>query len=79
VGVRIKGSTIGAGIQSFGVANGYIVTIRLKHISLKPGSLDDIRQVINIAKANPTFPGILLWTGGRGGGHHSFEDSSSIL
>ena len=31
-------------------------------------------QVVEIAAANPTFPIILQWTGGRGGGHHSFED-----
>ncbi|KAJ2842551.1 fatty acid synthase alpha subunit Lsd1, partial [Coemansia brasiliensis] len=29
---------------------------------------------IKIAQANPDFPILLQWTGGRGGGHHSFED-----
>ena len=73
-GVPIEGLTIGAGVPSIEVANEYIETIRLKHISFKPCSIDTIQQVINIAKANPTFPVILQWTGGRGGGHHSFED-----
>ncbi|PUU81782.1 fatty acid synthase beta subunit dehydratase [Tuber borchii] len=73
-GVPIEGLTIGAGVPSIEVANEYIETIGLKHISFKPGSIDAIQQVINIAKANPTFPVILQWTGGRGGGHHSFED-----
>lgn len=73
-GVPIEGLTIGAGVPSLEVANEYIETIGLKHIAFKPGSLDGIQQVINIAKANPTFPVILQWTGGRGGGHHSFED-----
>ncbi|PUU73985.1 hypothetical protein B9Z19DRAFT_1160944 [Tuber borchii] len=66
-GVPIEGLTIGAGVPSIQVANEYIETIGLKHISFKPGSIDAIQQVINIAKANPTFPVILH-------GHHSFED-----
>ena len=74
VGVPIEGLTIGAGVPSIEVANEYVETIGLKHISFKPGSIDAIQQVINIAEANPTFPVILQWTGRRGGGHHSFED-----
>ncbi|KAL2001695.1 hypothetical protein VTN02DRAFT_1387 [Thermoascus thermophilus] len=73
-GVPIEGLTIGAGVPSLEVANEYIETLGIKHISFKPGSIDAIQQVINIAKANPTFPIMLQWTGGRGGGHHSFED-----
>lgn len=73
-GMPIEGMAIGAGVPSLEVANEYIETIGLKHIAFKPGSLDGIQQVINIAKANPTFPVVLQWTGGRGGGHHSFED-----
>ncbi|KAK4236035.1 acyl transferase domain-containing protein [Achaetomium macrosporum] len=73
-GVPIEGLTIGAGVPSIEVAQEYIETLGLKHISFKPGSSDAIQAVINIAKANPTFPVILQWTGGRGGGHHSFED-----
>jgi fatty acid synthase subunit beta len=41
---------------------------------LKPGSTEAIGQVVAIARANPTFPVICQWTGGRAGGHHSFED-----
>ena len=73
-GVPIEGLTIGAGVPSIEVANEYIETLGIKHISFKPGSVDAIQQVINVAKANPKFPIILQWTGGRGGGHHSFED-----
>ena len=73
-GVPIEGLTIGAGVPSIEVANEYIETLGLKHISFKPGSVEAIQQVINIAKANSTFPVMLQWTGGRGGGHHSFED-----
>ncbi|RDW77183.1 fatty acid synthase-like protein subunit beta [Coleophoma cylindrospora] len=73
-GVPIEGLTIGAGVPSIEVAQEYIETLGLKHIAFKPGSVEAIQAVINIAKANPTFPVILQWTGGRGGGHHSFED-----
>lgn len=73
-GVPIAGLTIGAGVPSIEVANEYVETLGIKHIAFKPGSVDAIQQVINIAKANPKFPVIMQWTGGRGGGHHSFED-----
>lgn len=73
-GVPIEGLTIGAGVPSIEVANEYIETLGVKHIAFKPGSMEAIQQCINIAKANPTFPVMVQWTGGRGGGHHSFED-----
>lgn len=73
-GVPIEGLCIGAGVPSLDVANEYIETLGLKHIAFKPGSLDSIQQCINIAQANPDFPVIIQWTGGRGGGHHSYED-----
>lgn len=73
-GIPIEGLTIGAGVPSLEVAQEYIDTLGLKHIAFKPGSMEAIQAVINIAKANPTFPVILQWTGGRGGGHHGFED-----
>lgn len=73
-GFPIDGLTIGAGVPSIEVANEYIRELGLKHISFKPGTVDAIRQCVAIAAANPTFPVIVQWTGGRGGGHHSFED-----
>ncbi|KAF2665752.1 putative fatty acid synthase subunit beta [Microthyrium microscopicum] len=73
-GIPIVNMTIGAGVPSLEVANEYIETLGLKRMAFKPGSLDAIQAVVNIARANPTFPVVLQWTGGRGGGHHSFED-----
>ena len=73
-GVPIEGLTIGAGVPSIEVANEYIETLGIKHIGFKPGSMEAIQQVINIARANPGFPVMMQWTGGRGGGHHSYED-----
>ncbi|RYP69141.1 hypothetical protein DL771_006235 [Monosporascus sp. 5C6A] len=73
-GLPVEGVAIGAGVPSIDVAAEYIQTLGLRHISFKPGSVAAIREVIMIAKAHPTFPVILQWTGGRGGGHHSCED-----
>ena len=78
-GVPIDGLTIGAGVPSPEVVAEYITTLGLKHISFKPGSLSAIREVISIARMHPSFPIILQWTGGRGGGHHSFEDFHSPI
>lgn len=73
-GFPIQSLTIGAGVPSMEVAAEYIETLGLTHLGLKPGSIDAISQCISIAKAYPDFPIVVQWTGGRGGGHHSFED-----
>ena len=64
-GVPIEGLTIGAGVPSIEVAQEYIDTLGIKQIAFKPGSMEAIQAVINIAKANPTFPVVLQWTGGQ--------------
>ncbi|KAJ2748907.1 fatty acid synthase alpha subunit Lsd1, partial [Coemansia pectinata] len=76
-GIPMEGLCIGAGVPSFEVCNDIIASIRavgFRHIGLKPSSVATIRLVIKIAQANPDFPILLQWTGGRAGGHHSFED-----
>lgn len=73
-GFPIGGLTVGGGVPSAEVASEYITTLGLEHISFKPGSVGAINQVVEIARKHPEFPVILQWTGGRGGGHHSFED-----
>ncbi|KAK4046932.1 fatty acid synthase alpha subunit Lsd1 [Microbotryomycetes sp. JL201] len=76
-GLPVEGLCVAAGIPSTEKAKEIIDGMReagLKHVSFKPGSVDGIRQVINIAAANPDFPIIMQWTGGRAGGHHSCED-----
>lgn len=70
----ITGLTVGGGVPSVEVATEYITTLGLEHISFKPGSVASIHRVLDIARQNPSFPIILQWTGGRGGGHHSYED-----
>jgi enoyl reductase-like protein len=76
-GIPIEGFCCAAGIPSTEKAKEVIDALRsagIKHVSFKPGSVDGIRQVVNIAGSNSDFPIILQWTGGRSGGHHSYED-----
>jgi fatty acid synthase subunit alpha, fungi type len=76
-GLPIEGFCVAAGVPSTDKAAEIIEGLSnsgIRHVSFKPGSVDGIRQVINIAAANPHFPIILQWTGGRAGGHHSCED-----
>ena len=76
-GLPIEGFCVAAGIPSTEKANEIISALHsagIKHIAFKPGSVEGIRQVVNIAAANPHYPIIMQWTGGRAGGHHSCED-----
>lgn len=73
-GFPIQSLTIGAGVPSLEVALEYIETLGLTYLALKPGLLEAISLVIAIARAHPHFPIVLQWTGGRGGGHHLYED-----
>lgn len=73
-GIPVVGITIGAGIPSPDIVREYINSLGVEHISFKPGSYASIDQVIDIAQQNPDFQIGLQWTGGRAGGHHSFED-----
>lgn len=76
-GIPVEGLCVAAGIPSTENATNILTQLReggLKHVSFKPGSVEGIRQVVNIAAANPDFPIIMQWTGGRAGGHHSCED-----
>ena len=76
-GLPAEGFCIAASIPTTGKAVEIISGLNsagICHVSFKPGSVEGIRQVINIASANPDFPIIMQWTGGRAGGHHSYED-----
>ncbi|KAG6839299.1 hypothetical protein C0991_004062 [Blastosporella zonata] len=76
-GLPIKGFCVAASIPSMEKATEIIDRLKnagIKHITFKPGSVNGICQVINIAAANPDYPIIMQWTGGCAGGHHSFKD-----
>ncbi|KAJ2465117.1 fatty acid synthase alpha subunit Lsd1, partial [Coemansia sp. RSA 2337] len=76
-GVPIAGLCIGGGVPSLDSAKSIIDSLRsagIRHVVFKPSTADAIRHVVNIARAHADFPVVLQWTGGRAGGHHSFED-----
>ncbi|RKO84453.1 hypothetical protein BDK51DRAFT_23017, partial [Blyttiomyces helicus] len=76
-GIPMEGVVVAAGVPSLDVADEIIKNLHaagIRHVAFKPGSVETIRRVISIAKNNPDMPIILQWTGGRGGGHHSYED-----
>ncbi len=81
-GYPIEGACIAAGVPSPDKSREIIANFRkigLRHVSFKPGSIAAIESVLAIAKENPTTNIILQWTGGRAGGHHSFEDFHSPI
>jgi len=76
-GLPIEAITIAAGIPSLDNANDIInqcISVGIKKIGFKPGTVNAINEVIVIAKANPSATIVLQWTGGQSGGHHSFEN-----
>ncbi|KAJ2840336.1 fatty acid synthase alpha subunit Lsd1 [Coemansia sp. 'formosensis'] len=76
-GVPISGLCIGGGVPSLDSATAIIDSLRsagIRHVAFKPSTTEVIRHVVGIAKAHPDFSIVLQWTGGRAGGHHSFED-----
>ncbi|GMF26214.1 unnamed protein product [Phytophthora lilii] len=76
-GVPIESITIGAGIPTKERAlemMSQLEAVGIKVVGFKPGSVDGIHAVLEIAAAMPSMHVMLQWTGGRAGGHHSFED-----
>ncbi|KAJ2466075.1 fatty acid synthase alpha subunit Lsd1, partial [Coemansia sp. RSA 2322] len=76
-GIPVAGLCIGGGVPSLDSAANIIDSLRaagIRHVAFKPSTAEAIRHVVNIARAHADFPIVLQWTGGRAGGHHSFED-----
>eukprot|EP00127_Corallochytrium_limacisporum_P004434 Clim_evm12s162 gene=Clim_evmTU12s162 len=76
-GYPFESITIGAGVPSMDKAIDIISDLRecgMTYMSFKPGNVNAMEQVLEIAEAHPNFTFVLQWTGGRGGGHHSSED-----
>ena len=76
-GLPIESITVAAGVPTRERGSEILAALRdcgIRYVSFKPGSKTSILDVIRIAEDNPDMGIVVQWTGGRGGGHHSFED-----
>ncbi|KAE9047319.1 hypothetical protein PR003_g4983 [Phytophthora rubi] len=80
-GLPIESITIGACIPTQGRAlevMSRLEAVRIKVVCFKLGSVHGIHAVLEIAAAMPSMIVMLQCTGGRAGGHHSFEDFHQV-
>ncbi|WP_126381503.1 type I polyketide synthase [Actinomyces howellii] len=81
-GAPVDGVVISAGIPELDEAQGLLARLHAEgfpYVAFKPGTVDQIRQVIAIAKAVPDSPVIIQIEDGHAGGHHSWEDLDAML
>ena len=81
-GAPIDGVVVSAGIPDLEDAVELIDelnSVGISHVVFKPGTVDQIKSVINIAAEVPGKDVIVHIEGGRAGGHHSWEDLDDLL
>lgn len=81
-GEPIDSFTVAAGVPSPEKAAEIVAASKrssLRYMSFKPGTVDAIVQVLQLAKLHPDVYMVIQFTGGRAGGHHSFEDQYDPL
>ena len=81
-GAPIDGVVVSAGIPEIDEAVELISQLRkdgLPYVSFKPGTVDQIRQVVRIAKAVAPTTILVEIEGGSAGGHHSWEALDDLL
>ncbi|PJM78512.1 type I polyketide synthase [Bifidobacterium scaligerum] len=81
-GAPIDGVVVSAGIPELDEAVSLIKSLQedgLPYVSFKPGTVDQIRQVVAIAKAVAPTTIMIQVEGGEAGGHHSWEALDDLL
>ena len=81
-GAPIDGVVISAGIPELDEAVELIKNLQadgLPYVSFKPGTVDQIRQVVRIARAVAPTTIMIQVEGGEAGGHHSWEALDDLL
>ena len=81
-GAPIDGITISAGVPELEEATELLGRLRAEgfpYVAFKPGTVDQIRQVLAIAAAVPDTPVLMQVEDGHAGGHHSWEDLDTML
>ena len=81
-GSAVDSVVVTAGIPDLDDAVALVDELRevgIEHIVFKPGTVKQIRQVVEIADAVAPLPLIVQIEGGKAGGHHSWEDLDELL
>eukprot|EP00915_Cephaloidophora_sp_WS-2016_P001664 GHVH01002295.1.p1 GENE.GHVH01002295.1~~GHVH01002295.1.p1 ORF type:complete len:4163 (+),score=693.88 GHVH01002295.1:342-12830(+) len=81
-GYPLHSITFGAGAPAPDSAVDHIRQLKeagFRYICFKPGNAAAMADVVEVASKEKDFPIVVQWTGGQGGGHHSFEDQTAIL
>ena len=81
-GTPIDGVVVSAGIPELDEAVELIRTLNadgFPYVSFKPGTVDQIRQVVRIAKSVAPTKVLIEVEGGSAGGHHSWESLDDLL
>lgn len=81
-GAPIDGVVISAGIPELDEAKELVETLQadgFPYVAFKPGTVEQIRQVVRIAKAVKPATIIAQVEGGSAGGHHSWESLDDLL
>ena len=81
-GSAVDSVVVTAGIPELDDAVALVDELRevgIEHVVFKPGTVKQIRQVIEIADAVAPLPLIMQIEGGKAGGHHSWEDLDELL
>lgn len=81
-GAPIDGVVVSAGIPELDEAVALIKSLHadgLPYVSFKPGTVEQIRQVVAIAKAVAPATIMIQVEGGEAGGHHSWEALDDLL
>lgn len=81
-GAPIRGITVSAGIPPLDEATALIeqlTDLGVETVTFKPGTVEGIGQVVEIANAVAPRPIAVHIEGGRAGGHHSWEELDHLL
>lgn len=81
-GAPIDGVVVSAGIPALDEAVKLVRDLRadgFPYVAFKPGTVDQIRQVVAIAREVAPVPVIMQVEGGQAGGHHSWESLDDLL
>ena len=81
-GAPFNGVCISAGIPEVEEASALLTQLHadgFPYVAFKPGTVKQIRAVLDIAAANPDTPIIAMVEDGHAGGHHSWVDLDDML